>query len=348
MIKQFYQNHKNDKIDFDGHHGYQCVDLFRQFIKEHIGELQPAPVYGASQFYSNYSKDEILKKYFSKMYLSSHSIEPNDIIIFPVSKTNPFGHIAIVYSVNNNDVQVVEQDGFTQQGVKIKVYKAKQFFQVLRPKNLHPNNTKKTKKNTTMAILAILSVFALVFSSCSTTPTNPIGTGTNKIDTAHGQTLENITSADKSASDISASLAETNNLIDQLEDTLDKAYTPALADNNLNDLRGQNKALKAIIFNLKAETLKMATSLDTLQYQLDKAELNLKSSQTALTDYKSEVNTQINKLVGEQRKLINRNRFLKKTLNIIIFTLILLLALIIIAFYLKSKRLKWSFFSKII
>lgn len=118
---EFKKKYLDKKIDFDGRYGNQCVDLFRQYAKEVWGCPPTEGVEGAKDLWYNYDKMPKHKKAFIKV--DKTSIEPGDVVIFDASKTNKYGHVAICDDVTELFIHVIEQDGFTQDGVKCATWK---------------------------------------------------------------------------------------------------------------------------------------------------------------------------------------------------------------------------------
>ena len=113
-LTQFMRSYLGTKVDFDGKYGCQCVDLYRQYCKEVLGIPQTPPVEGAKDIIDNpgvlnVTKDSALADY-----------SRGDILIWDKSKTNKYGHVAILVDVYNTKYFIVlEQDGFKQDGVKL-------------------------------------------------------------------------------------------------------------------------------------------------------------------------------------------------------------------------------------
>ena len=113
-LTQFIRKYKGQKIDFDGKFGCQCVDLYRQYCKD-VLEIQQTPsVDGAKDIIDNpgvlsVTRDSALADYTR-----------GDVLIWGATKTNKYGHVAILVDVYNTKYFVVlEQDGFKQDGCKL-------------------------------------------------------------------------------------------------------------------------------------------------------------------------------------------------------------------------------------
>lgn len=134
-LDDFVNKYNGKKVDFDGVYGAQCVDLFRQYCKEgldipeHTGSVD-----GAKDLFLNYPKMEKEKKYFYRYSKTSKGIIAGDVAIWGESKTNKYGHVAIILGKLNNCFIVFEQDGFKQDGAKINLRNKENLLGVLRRK----------------------------------------------------------------------------------------------------------------------------------------------------------------------------------------------------------------------
>ena len=135
-LEEFVKKYSGKKVDFDGVYGAQCVDLFRQYVKEclgipeHTGSCSTSG--GAKDLFLDYSKMEKEKKYFIKS--SSKSYIQGDVLIWNETNTNKYGHVAIYLGKLNNSLIVFEQDGFKQDGAKINIREKDNLLGYLRKK----------------------------------------------------------------------------------------------------------------------------------------------------------------------------------------------------------------------
>ena len=113
-LTQFIKKYLGNKVDFDGQFGFQCVDLYRQYCSEVLNIPQTPGVSGAKDIFKNpgvlkTTVDNALSDYMR-----------GDVLIWGESKTNRYGHVAILVDVYNTKYFIVlEQDGFKQDGVKL-------------------------------------------------------------------------------------------------------------------------------------------------------------------------------------------------------------------------------------
>lgn len=129
-LTDFIRKYTNRKIDFDGVFGYQCVDLFRQYCEEVLEIEHTGSVNSAKELFVNYEHYPKLKTHFERL---TNDFEVGDIIIWNYSSNNSYGHVAIIIEVIDDfNIKVIEQDGFKQDGVKMKIYNPRYALGVLR------------------------------------------------------------------------------------------------------------------------------------------------------------------------------------------------------------------------
>ncbi len=110
---QFLNTWLNKKVDYDGVFAYQCVDVVKQYIDQ-VYDMK-AWIFGPSatiwyESGSVFSSNPIAWKKIPR----SNTNKPQqwDIIFRWPSKTNAYGHVAIVDSmINAVKVKVIEQNG---------------------------------------------------------------------------------------------------------------------------------------------------------------------------------------------------------------------------------------------
>ena len=113
-LTQFIKKYLGTKVDFDGKFGPQCVDLARQYYSEVLDVPQFPPVEGAKDIIKNPGKLKVIKEDALADYSSG------DVLIWEATKTNKYGHVAILVAIYNTKYFIVlEQDGFRQDGVKL-------------------------------------------------------------------------------------------------------------------------------------------------------------------------------------------------------------------------------------
>ena len=122
-LEEFVKKYNGVKIDFDNYGGAQCVDLFRQYLKDVYGIKEPTGVCGTSggakDLYLDYPKMPLEKKYLIRS--ATKLPKEGDIVIWDSSPTNEFGHVAICLGKLGSSIIVFEQNGFKQDGAKLNV-----------------------------------------------------------------------------------------------------------------------------------------------------------------------------------------------------------------------------------
>lgn len=93
IFDKFIEKYLGKEIDFDGAYAGQCVDLFRQYVKEVLGYPQPKVVKGAADFWDNFDTDPNLKNYYTKII--DGQPQKGDVIIWNRSAGGGFGHISV-------------------------------------------------------------------------------------------------------------------------------------------------------------------------------------------------------------------------------------------------------------
>ena len=111
-LKRFIVTYNGKKVDWDKAHGYQCVDLFRQYCKDVLNVEQCPKVEGAKDLINN----------SGKLKVAHDSYAPGDVLVYDATKSNSYGHVCILAGMLDSDTFIVfEQDGFKQDGAKLTV-----------------------------------------------------------------------------------------------------------------------------------------------------------------------------------------------------------------------------------
>ena len=116
-LTSFINKYLGTKVDYDKNGEPQCVDLARQYINDVLEVPQPPALGqdgGAKDLFDkhgvlNATPDSAMADYTR-----------GDILIWDKSKTNKYGHVAILVAIYNTKYFIVlEQDGFKKDGVKL-------------------------------------------------------------------------------------------------------------------------------------------------------------------------------------------------------------------------------------
>lgn len=133
-LVDFINKYTKEKVDYDKTFGPQCTDLFRQYCQDVLQIPHTGSVDGARDLFINYSALPLEKKYFYR-YSKSYKPKYGDIVVFDLTATNKYGHVAIVISqINSNSLLVFEQDGIKQDGAKFGIRKTDNILGYLRKK----------------------------------------------------------------------------------------------------------------------------------------------------------------------------------------------------------------------
>lgn len=116
-LTQFIKKYLGTKVDYDGACGYQCVDLYRQYCKDVLHIEQTPAVDGAKDIFENCGSC------FKKIYEGVDAdYSKGDVLIYSGTDTNPYGHVCILVAIyNTSNFIVLEQNGYTQNGVELKI-----------------------------------------------------------------------------------------------------------------------------------------------------------------------------------------------------------------------------------
>lgn len=119
-LDEFVEKYNGKKIDYDGHYGAQCVDVFRQYCKDVLAIPHTGGVVGAAELYTKYDTMPLEQKYFERVpYKAGMLPEAGDVVVFGATQTNQYGHVAIVLDASSEAIAVFEQDGFAQDGAHV-------------------------------------------------------------------------------------------------------------------------------------------------------------------------------------------------------------------------------------
>ena len=110
--KEFAEEYEGVSIDFDNMYGAQCVDLARFYWQKVCGlnrgqQPNTSPSGGAKDLINNV-------KLPLRVRAEGELPQPGDIVVFGATKTNPWGHVAILMSIGDGHIEVFEQDGINQ------------------------------------------------------------------------------------------------------------------------------------------------------------------------------------------------------------------------------------------
>lgn len=139
-LQEFINKYNGKKVDFDGHFGNQCMDLYRFYVKEVWAQPQTPGVVGAFQVF------DTLDSGYEKIKIGGQSIpKPGDVITWN-EKLVKNGHIAIVISATATGITVFQQNApKTGDACNIAKYNYKNVIGWFHPKGEKMNQTKVVK-----------------------------------------------------------------------------------------------------------------------------------------------------------------------------------------------------------
>jgi len=92
-------------VDYDGWYGYQCMDLYRQYVKEVVVAKQSSPVRGAKDVWNNYN--QVAFERISNQ--PTNFPQKGDIVIWGVG-VGQYGHIAICITADSYKLTSFDQN----------------------------------------------------------------------------------------------------------------------------------------------------------------------------------------------------------------------------------------------
>lgn len=146
-LQEFIDKYKGKEIDFDGAYQGQCVDLFRQYIKECLTGNQPKGVTGAADFWTNYDSDPNLNKYFEKIPNTQEFIpKEGDVMIWNKRAGGGFGHVAVVKQASQDNFISFDQNWSKISYCELVDHKYTNVYGVLRPEETMTSDEIAVKK----------------------------------------------------------------------------------------------------------------------------------------------------------------------------------------------------------
>lgn len=95
------------KVDYDGSYGYQCTDWSRQYCKETGNEIGNFS-WSALNWWTTWSPFD--EKWQRVSLDPKNPPKEGSVIFFDKTKSNPYGHVAVVDSSNSAGVCFIEQN----------------------------------------------------------------------------------------------------------------------------------------------------------------------------------------------------------------------------------------------
>lgn len=104
-VDEFFSKYEGKGINYDGKYGNQCVDLYRQYVKEALSAPQSPPVRGAKDIWSTY-----LSEHFDRVENTPNAVPQKGDIIIWGSTLGTFGHVAVFVSGDKNSFTSFDQN----------------------------------------------------------------------------------------------------------------------------------------------------------------------------------------------------------------------------------------------
>lgn len=102
---------------------YQCVEFVKRYYYKHYNHKMPNSWGHAKDFFdSSVSDGEMNIKRNLIQYTNPSKTKPKigDILIFDSTRFNKFGHVAIISNVDENEVEIIQQNGGSFASTRVK------------------------------------------------------------------------------------------------------------------------------------------------------------------------------------------------------------------------------------
>ena len=106
---------------------YQCVEFVKRYYYQHLKHKMPDAFGNAKDFFDKEVADGELNKKRNLIQCKNGSKtkpKPDDLLIFSGSTFNKYGHVAIISSVSDNEIEIIQQNpgpfGKSRDNIKLK------------------------------------------------------------------------------------------------------------------------------------------------------------------------------------------------------------------------------------
>lgn len=106
---------------------YQCVEFVKRYYYEHLNHKMPDASGNAKDFFDKSLSDGVLNtKRNLVQYTNGSKSKPksDDLVVFSASTFNKYGHVAIISSVEADEIEIIQQNagpfGKSRQKIKLK------------------------------------------------------------------------------------------------------------------------------------------------------------------------------------------------------------------------------------
>lgn len=138
-IDAFVAKYLGQKVDYDGHYGGQCVDLYRQYVKEVLALPQSPPVPQGACWIWQTAPDE---NYLKISNTPTAVPERGDIVIWNSNVGKGYGHVAIFLDGDVNKFVSLDQNWPTLSVVTKTEHRYANVIGWLRPKTWRADRVK--------------------------------------------------------------------------------------------------------------------------------------------------------------------------------------------------------------
>ena len=104
-LSGFIEKYNEKGIDYDGKWGFQCVDTYRQYVKEVLNAKQSPAVGGAKDIWDTYLT-EVFTRIANK---PDNAPKPGDVVIWG-TQLGQYGHIGICTEADTNNFTSFDQN----------------------------------------------------------------------------------------------------------------------------------------------------------------------------------------------------------------------------------------------
>lgn len=111
-----FNNVEGREVTPDGYNlglKYQCVHFVKNFYYQHLNHKMPNSYGHAKDFFNSKIVDGKLntdRNLIQYKNPSSTKPEVNDLLIFDRTQLNPYGHVAIISEVSENQIEIIQQN----------------------------------------------------------------------------------------------------------------------------------------------------------------------------------------------------------------------------------------------
>ena|SRR3990167_7908899 len=104
-LQEFIDKWNGKGLDYDGAYGFQCMDVYRQYVKDVLGAKQSPPVTGAVNVWDTY-----LSGVFTRTENTpTNSPKSGDVVIWG-TRLGQYGHIAVCTEADANNFTSFDQN----------------------------------------------------------------------------------------------------------------------------------------------------------------------------------------------------------------------------------------------